>query len=552
MRMKSPNYLTSKFNIIGVLVILMFFSGCDKNIELITESEQTPITFSALKLENNTVRVTGNEWDNGDQIGVFAHKSGEVLTAASIINNYANYPYYTSGSGYFYGLNGSIYYPKDGKALDITAYYPYTAEVKDLKVPIDIAAQQEFLYSNNLKELTKPKRGEAKNENFNFVRPLAQVVLHISSTTPGASLDGLRVKVDGVPTKATFSLSDGSLAVDAESVAPFEVETTGSISERSVAIMLAPIEQADKVELTFELGANKLYSWKVPHQLEKGKKYSYNIKLNHTDTEIEVAEGYMEIPVYTTSDTAPNSIQVLHMVEDNSWLSEAFTYGDEPIRNFSALYDKENRVPYWVAFPMHPIYMKSGNRTDEWAFDPKIPAEYQPNLLFNGWQTPNLDRGHLMASADRSATRKLNETTFYMSNITPQNSTFNQRNWETLESKVRVWSKEVANYDTLYVVTGVVLPQIPSQFEYAVDIDGKESVIPEYFYKALLRKNKKTNQFSSIAFYMENDESLVHYRDRIISVAELEEKTGFTFFPNLPTAIAGEVKQNKSLATEWK
>ena len=550
MRMKSPIYLTFKFNIIGLLMILLFVTGCDKDI-VVVESEQVPLTFSALKFDGNILRVTGNQWDEGDQIGVYAHKSGEALTDASIIDNYANYTYHTSGSGYFYAVNDDIYYPENGEPIDITAYYPYTASVSNLKVPIDIKAQDDFLFSNNLENLTQPEKGDTKNYSLNFMRPMAQVVLQISSTTIGASLEGLQVKVDGAPTKASFSLTDGTLAVDGSSVAPFEVNTIGSKTDRTVAIILAPTNQADEVKLTFRLGTTKLYSWKVPHKLERGKKYSYNIKLNHTDTEIVLQDGYMELPVYTTSDTAPNSMQVLHMVESNSWLSDAFTYGDEPIRNFSALYDIKHRVPYWVAFPMHPIYMKSGNRTDEWAYDPKIPAEYQPNLLFNGWQTPDLDRGHLMASADRSATRKLNETTFYMSNITPQNSTFNQRNWEVLESKVRVWSKEVANYDTLYVVTGVVLPKVPSQFKYAKDIDGTESVIPEYFYKALLRKNKKTNQFSSIAFYMENDDSLVHYRDRVISVADLEEKTGFTFFPNIHHSVADDVKQNDKLSPHW-
>lgn len=258
----------------------------------------------------------------------------------------------------------------------------------------------------------------------------------------------------------------------------------------------------------------------------------------------------MEVPLYAGGGEAPSSIQVLHMVGNKNWLNSAFTYGDEEIRNYTALYDKENRVPYWVAFPLHPIYMDSGNRTDDWAYDPFISESDQPNLL-SGWKTANLDRGHLMASADRSATRNLNRTTFYFSNITPQNSWFNQNSWNNLEERVRTWSKNTARYDTLYVVTGVVLPKPPKQIVYAYDIDDNKSVIPEYFYKALLRKDKQTNKYSSIGFYMENDGSKSPYTQRIMSVAELEDKTGFTFFPNLHPSVAAEVKQNASLSPHW-
>lgn len=534
-----------------MLTLLLIHYGCNKDKEeLITQTEKIPLSFSALKFDGNITRVTGNDWDNGDEIGIFAHQSGNALTQESLVEDYANYTYTTSGNGRFYSKNKDIYYPDDKNPMNITAYYPFTDKVTNFTVPIDITEQKDFLYSNNLKELTKPENGESKNYTFNFNRILSNLSLSISAATAGASLEELSISVSGAPTEGSFSLSDGRLSVDASSVNTFGLTTTGSKSVRKVSAVLFPAASADQIELTFKIGSAKLYSWKVPHALEAGKKYSYNIKLNHTGTEIVTQDGYMEIPNYAGGETAPNSIQVLHIVDHNNWLNSSFTYDEESIRNYTALYDKKNRVPYWVAFPLHPIYMDSGNRTDDWAYDPQIPEEYQPNLT-SGWKTSNLDRGHLMASADRSASYSLNRTTFYFSNITPQNSTFNQRNWEVLESKVRNWSKETTQYDTLYVVTGVILPPAPAQFKYAADIDGNRSVIPEYFYKALLRKSKKTNEFSSVAFLMENDDSNVHYSDRVISVAELEKKTGFTFFPNLHPSMATEIKTNASLSPYW-
>lgn len=550
MRMNNLTRSAVGTNIFVLLIMLLITPGCNKELT-ITESDKKPLLFSALKFEGNITRLTGNEWDSGDEIGVFAHKNGESLSQTSIIDNYANYVYTTTGSGSFYAGGEDLYYPEDKTPMDIVAYYPYTANVTNFVASIDIKDQKEFLYSNNLKALTEPKGSEASKYTFNFSRILSSLSLNISSTTLGASLEELTVKIGGGATKASFNLSNAELSVDDSSVEQFVVSTTGTKSERKLQAFMLPTDNEEEIELTFSIGNTKLYTWKVPHRLESGKKYSYNIKLNHTDTEIVTEDGYMEVPLYAGGGEAPSSIQVLHMVGNKNWLNSAFTYGDEEIRNYTALYDKENRVPYWVAFPLHPIYMDSGNRTDDWAYDPFIPESDQPNLL-SGWKTANLDRGHLMASADRSATRNLNRTTFYFSNITPQNSWFNQNSWNNLEERVRTWSKNTARYDTLYVVTGVVLPKPPKQIVYAYDIDDNKSVIPEYFYKALLRKDKQTNKYSSIGFYMENDGSKSPYTQRIMSVAELEDKTGFTFFPNLHPSVAAEVKQNASLSPHWQ
>lgn len=549
MKKKVFKSISTKHVVLYIIVLAISLSRCNKELSIVLD-EQVPISFSALKFDGSIARIVGNDWENGDEIGVYAHKDGTELNESSIISSYANYAYITSGNGRFQSKNNDMYYPEDKSPMDIVAYYPYSDKVTNLIVQIDVKDQKEVLYSNNLKGLTQPAKGEIASHTFNFNRVLSNLILNISSTTAGASLEGLTVTIDGAATKGSLSLSDAALSIDKSSVASFDVSTTGNLSNKVLTAFLLPTDEAEEIKLTFKIGSQKLYTWKVPHRLERGKKYSYNIKLDRTETEVEEIGGYMEIPVYTNGTTAPNSIQALHMVTSKTWLNDSFTYGDEPIRNYTALFDTENRVPYWVAFPLHPIYMKSGNRTDDWAYDPKIPEEFQPNLS-SGWKTSGLDRGHLMASADRSATRALNSTTFYYSNMSPQNSTFNQGNWEVLESKVRTWSHDTEKYDTLYVVTGVVLPKVPAQFEYALDVDGNQSVIPEYFYKALLRKDKKTNKFSSIAFYMENDNTKVHYRDRIISVSELEEKTGFTFFPTLPATESIEIKSNSSLSPHW-
>ena len=64
----------------------------------------------------------------------------------------------------------------------------------------------------------------------------------------------------------------------------------------------------------------------------------------------------------------------------------------------------------------------------------------------------------------------------------------------------------------------------------------------------LLKQEKSTKKWHSIAFKMDNESNAKSYKNSIVSVAELEAETGFTFFPNLGDAT--EVKKQKSL-THW-
>lgn len=97
-------------------------------------------------------------------------------------------------------------------------------------------------------------------------------------------------------------------------------------------------------------------------------------------------------------------------------------------RNYSMLYDTQYKVAYWVAYPLSNDYLGSQDRTDKWAYDPAFLSNLQANLE-SGY--PNnaslqIDRGHQLPSGDRTYNRAENESTFYYTNMTPQNRSLNQ------------------------------------------------------------------------------------------------------------------------------
>lgn len=216
------------------------------------------------------------------------------------------------------------------------------------------------------------------------------------------------------------------------------------------------------------------------------------------------------------------------------------TIGGEEVRNYSMYYDAENRIALWVAYPICKMYVGSG-RTDAWNYDPKIPAEYQPQL-FKGWPEKGYDRGHQLPSGSRNSSEDLNRQTFYFTNMTAQVSSFNQGLWAKVEEKVRGYS---SSCDTLYVVTGPILTtQEEPEMRYTADNAGAKVAVPKGYFKVLLKRNIKDGTYYSIAYLYDN----VKYdrsspaREDLRKVSEIEDITGITFFQNLPDNIENDVK----------
>ena len=206
-------------------------------------------------------------------------------------------------------------------------------------------------------------------------------------------------------------------------------------------------------------------------------------------------------------------------------------------RNWSFYYDYASYVSSWVAYPLNRDLMGSGSRSDQWGYDPLIPYTLQQNIVSSAYGTGH-SRGHQIPSADRLATRAANVSTFYATNITPQDSNFNGGIWEKLESKVRTFAKAC---DTLYVVTGCVVkdttPFIKDKMNHAVKV-------PEGYYKALLRykKGASDGEYIACGFYYPHDSSLPadSFMDYKMSINELEEKTGMDFFVYLADKVGPE------------
>lgn len=231
-------------------------------------------------------------------------------------------------------------------------------------------------------------------------------------------------------------------------------------------------------------------------------------------------------------------------------------------RNYTYCFDPTVRASLWVAYPLHSSHMSGeGNRNySSFGYDPTVSTSQQANLTksYNGWY----DRGHQLPAADRKCSQQMMDQTFYATNMTPQQYNFNQNKWGVLEGRVRNMSCS----DTLYVVTGAYFDGVHHSSIDAQTTDRSGNVCPTatHYYKVLLRTKKGNTglrideikdaaQLRAIAIWLEHkdtgDDTSITAAD-CISVAELEAKVGFTFFPMIDDEIEAKVK-SAAVPSEW-
>ncbi|GAB2791513.1 DNA/RNA non-specific endonuclease [Halomonas shantousis] len=137
------------------------------------------------------------------------------------------------------------------------------------------------------------------------------------------------------------------------------------------------------------------------------------------------------------------------------------------------------------------------------------------------------DRGHLAPNYAISAVygRQAQLQTFMMTNITPQRPDLNRRLWQRLEEAVM--DDFVPRFGGLWVVTG---PVFGDDFFHRVGFVQ----VPEAFYKILVVPGKTTHV---LAFLVPQNVRGNEPLDRfLVSVDEIEARTGLNFFPRLPEA----------------
>lgn len=242
--------------------------------------------------------------------------------------------------------------------------------------------------------------------------------------------------------------------------------------------------------------------------------------------------------------SVPGWMELPQVKDASAWHAHTTILRFDRVRDYSFSYNEPCLVSDWVAYPLFEDFAKKrvDRNNSNWVKDPFLSK--QSNVSSGGsyeFSSKGYDRGHQIPSADRAGGAMTNQHTFYCSNVTPQLHDFNGGVWEKLEEAVRGWtptnSNEAERKDTLYVVTGCVADATCPTLK---DHDGQAVAVPKAYYKALLRL--KGGSYIGAGFYFKHENTTKEYKEFAISLKELEQKTGMTFFVNLPSDKAAAIK----------
>lgn len=269
-------------------LILTLISCSTETYEFVSTDSKTPVAFSG-KIQT---RVTGDNWDENDEIGIFMIETGQDLSQETIVDDAFNRKYIYQSTetenGFFPDAEiDKMYYPQKG-AVDFIAYYPF-GNIENYGIQLNTynqISQQDLdlLYSNNLTEI------EATTE----VQPLQfkhQLVKLLFNIIPGNGitkndLSGLSLTFKEVKTQGFFSLNDGSIALNDIVTQDVQGLATSTDEGLQVEAILIPQDCSEKkIQVQLSAGNTYIFSLGENSEWKTGNKYLYEITLSSNTTE---------------------------------------------------------------------------------------------------------------------------------------------------------------------------------------------------------------------------------------------------------------------------
>ena len=471
-------------------------------------------TFLASQ-QDYDLRVAGTAWEAGDQIGIYVRRTAQNTTwsAEQLLHN--NLHYKTTRGGSVATFDPADEQQKvqwdSSMKYDVLAYYPYNAQTQGGKIAYSVADQvslKPLLISDNLSAIASDGA-----KQLVFRQALASLRFEMRSED-GGSLEGVTVRIVGMPTTGSLDLYSRQWQVDESSTGEISVPVSVSGATATATALILPIKTTtSEMKVLFTLSNGRTYTWPLREgqSLVMGQQRTHTITLKDTGTG-KVAEvgRYLELPA---KKNIPNTLEVQHNLPSNP-----------SARNYFLLYNTKLHLAHYVAYPLYKDLMGSG-RYERWQYDASVPSQFQPNL--NKPYVDGYSRGHQIPNADRNANPTLCYTTYYFSNMVPQNQQHNGGIWSNLENQVRTLANGV---DTLYVVTGVGFDN--TNYQYAHDRDGMACPIPDYFYKVVVWRDEQ-ERWHSKAWCIPHEGFSGKPNKYQTTLKKMEEKTGFDFFPAL-------------------
>ncbi len=318
----------------------VLFSSCSKDGSMPTRSDNALTISSSI-----ATRASGTEWDDNDQIGVFASQGAEV---------YGDNVLYSTPTGgasvHFTASAEPIYYPHTG-VLDIVAYYPYVESTTLTAYAVDVTEQSKPEDIDLLSaKISSQKSSMALNMDFHHRLSQVSITLKAGEGLTTADLAGTTVSVSGVVATASYDLQSDHITLgSAKEDISLNVTADGT---QATGIVIP--QSATDVSLLFDVPSYGILSTAINLlEFEAGKNHIFTVtvseyELNLSDATIVAWDEDTEIgDDNLTADEARTIAQIIaRPPTTNPWRIKT---GDAPaLGELDALYELLDEVSYNV------------------------------------------------------------------------------------------------------------------------------------------------------------------------------------------------------------
>ena len=286
------------------------------------------------------------------------------------------------------------------------------------------------------------------------------------------------------------------------------------------------MKKSNVVIISILLFALVIFVWFKPTSQEQNKGKPTSKEIKNEDQQIVI----------------PSDIEDTITIQENIYSPlelPTFSKNDAIIRHFAytLCYNETYEQASWVAYELTADeIIKRYDRTNRFIIDGAVKSNSADD---RDYKKSGYDRGHLAPAGDMSWSATAMEESFYYSNMSPQDPSFNRGIWKKLEEQVRSWAGELG---TVYVVTGPVLKGKMST------IGHNNVAVPNYYYKVILDNSGKSPK--AIGFIMRNEGSKGSLSNYAVSIDSVERFTGIDFFPGLSDKTEQRV-ENSMCVSCW-
>lgn len=274
----------------------MLMAGCVNHIseeEGLSDNGDIPLKFIANIHEMANSRVSGNDFEEKDEVGLFALIGNATIQEERYIDN-LHFVY----SGGEFVPDESVFYPEDGKMLNLISYYPYQREgvakgqsimqvgVETNQDVADSYSRSDFLVATE-SNVSAKKEAVSLSYNHEFFQLKIAITPKGEETVDNLLAASPKVSICGFYTKAVYDFQENSFSDYSEEkviipAGKWETEDNRIVGKKVILIPQETVIQHQYV--TIEVG-DKTYISLLPStlQLQSGKQRELEIMYEPTE-----------------------------------------------------------------------------------------------------------------------------------------------------------------------------------------------------------------------------------------------------------------------------